>query len=169
MPSVCREKWRHIISKSSVEELVCVSVCLCVMWLLNQNSTAQEKKKLEPPTFNFFFFFVLLFSVFFGEGKEEEEARKDVMMMMKERKARACQILGRFNLHIMMAKSKGKEKQQDKKKKMYMFGRTWKKKSHGLHKNEILKISFFFFTSWSIRAVRAQKKKKKSNVNLMEE
>ena len=31
------------------------------------------------------------------------------MMMMKERKARACQILGRFNLHIMMAKTKEEE------------------------------------------------------------
>jgi hypothetical protein len=41
--------------------------------------------------------------------KEEEEARRDVMMMMKERKARACQILGRFNLHIMMAKTKEEE------------------------------------------------------------
>jgi hypothetical protein len=41
--------------------------------------------------------------------EEEEEARRDVMMMMKERKARACQILGRFNLHIMMAKTKEEE------------------------------------------------------------
>ena len=31
------------------------------------------------------------------------------MMMMKERKARACQILGRFKLHIMMAKTKEEE------------------------------------------------------------
>lgn len=68
------------------------------------------------------------------------------MMMMKERKARACQIPGRFNLHIMMAKTKEEE---------FFFRAGWiGKKSPELD-------SFFFFRDLSARSAPKKNSKKK--------